>query len=140
MAHKRGALPSINNLVDVYNLISLRWKCSLGAHDMDRLSLPIQFRILEGTENFIPLGNVDRDSCNEGEFGYVDSENRLICRLDVRQAEFSKITPKTTNVLLIVGGTTVQRKTEMEEIFDEAIARISEVCGGDSQIVHFPEF
>ena len=37
LALKRGAIPAINNLVDTYNLVSLRWNCSLGAHDLDRL-------------------------------------------------------------------------------------------------------
>ena len=32
-AWKRGKLPEVNNLVDAYNLVSLRTRCSLGAHD-----------------------------------------------------------------------------------------------------------
>src|SRR5438874_441931 len=32
LAHKRGDLPAINNLVDAYNLASVRSLCSMGAH------------------------------------------------------------------------------------------------------------
>jgi DNA/RNA-binding domain of Phe-tRNA-synthetase-like protein len=40
-----------------------------------------------------------------GEYGYVDAADRLLCRLDVRQADFSKVTQRTRNLLLIVEGT-----------------------------------
>src|SRR5579862_4189172 len=56
-ALKRGRLPAINSLVDAYNLVSIRSCCSLGAHDLDRLALPISLRILAGNEVFTPLGS-----------------------------------------------------------------------------------
>src|SRR5438128_1867297 len=34
-ALKRGDLPTVNCLVDAYNLVSIRSLCSLGAHDLD---------------------------------------------------------------------------------------------------------
>ena len=44
---KRGAIPTINNLVDTYNLVSLKWNCSLGAHDLDRLAPPVRAPVPE---------------------------------------------------------------------------------------------
>src|SRR5262245_47185355 len=49
-AFKRGDLPTINNLVDVYNLVSIRTSCSLGAHDLDKIALPVSLRLLDGSE------------------------------------------------------------------------------------------
>src|SRR5262245_43057770 len=40
-ALKRGELPAINSLVDAYNLVSIRTLCSLGAHDLDTIALPV---------------------------------------------------------------------------------------------------
>src|SRR5438067_6167980 len=101
-AHKRGDLPVINNLVDAYNLVSVRSSCSLGAHDLDRITIPVSLRFLDGSESFTPLGSDQSVRTTAGEYGYVDACNRLLCRLDILQADFSKVTEATSNVLLIV--------------------------------------
>lgn len=135
LALKKCAIPAINNLVDAYNLVSLRWSCSLGAHDLDRLAPPVELRFLSGDEVFVPLGSREPETFGRGEFGYVDAENRMICRLDVRQAEFSKITPETTDVLLIVGATRAQDPRDVERILAETVDRVTEACGGQGQIL-----
>ena len=43
-ALRRGSLPVVNALVDAYNLVSIRSGCSLGAHDLDKLLLPVSLR------------------------------------------------------------------------------------------------
>src|SRR3954451_12211637 len=48
-ALKRGDLPAINSLVDAYNLVSVRSLCSLGAHDIDRITLPVSLHMLTGS-------------------------------------------------------------------------------------------
>ena len=94
LALKRGELPAINSLVDAYNLVSLRTRCSLGAHDLDAIALPVSLRLLTGQESFTPLGENVPAAVVPGEYGYVDAANRLLCRLDVRQADFSKVTER----------------------------------------------
>ena len=84
LALKRGELPAINSLVDAYNLVSLRTRCSLGAHDLDAIALPVRLRLLTGQESFTPLGENVPAAVSPGEYGYVDAANRLLCRLDVR--------------------------------------------------------
>ena len=137
-AIKHGALPAINNFVDAYNLMSLRSKCSLGAHDLDRIALPVTLRFLRGDESFIPLGSNEVKKVKAGEFGYVDAQDRLLCRLDVVQADFSKLTAETKNVLLINEGTTAHAPDELKKIFDETIALLQGRCGGTAEVVAFP--
>ena len=138
MALKRGRLAQINNMVDAYNLMSVRSICSFGAHDIDKLALPIQLRLLQGDEEFIPIGSHQKEACAAGEFAYVDSAKRVICRLDVRQAEFSKITPKADSVLLIIGATTALSFSQLEVLFSETTDLITKYCGGTFKTVHFP--
>ena len=138
MALKRGRLAQINNLVDAYNLMSARSICSLGAHDLDKLALPIELRLLQGSEEFIPMGSHQKEACAAGEFAYVDSSRRVICRLDVRQAEFSKITPETDSVLLIIGATTALSFSRLQVLFSETADLITKYCGGTSETAHFP--
>lgn len=137
-ALKRGTLPAVNNLVDAYNLVSLRTKCSLGAHDLDCLEVPVELRLFRGDESFQPLGSGEDSQVTPGEFGYVDAANRVICRLDSLQAEFSKVTQNTKNVLLIVESTTVHEPEHLESVFHETMATVQKFCDGTAQIVALP--
>ncbi len=138
-AWRRGDLPIINNLVDAYNLVSIRSSCSLGAHDLDRISLPVMLRLLDGTELFTPLGSDQPIPSKAGEFGYVDVSNRLLCRLDILQADFSKVTEATTNALLIVEGTAAHAPRIIEQALKDAIQVVSHYCGGKAEVVSLPQ-
>jgi DNA/RNA-binding domain of Phe-tRNA-synthetase-like protein len=138
LALERSTLPAINSLVDAYNLVSVRSLCSMGAHDLDRIALPVTLRLLTGEETFTPLGGDREVPVTAGEFGYVDADNRVLCRLDVRQADFSKVTTATRNALLIIEGTTTHSPHSFQRAFDEAVALITRHCGGTAEVVAFP--
>src|SRR5262249_36692023 len=82
-ALRRQDLPAINTLVDAYNLVSVRSRCSLGAHDLDRITLPVTLRMFTGAESFTPLGRTTPEAVSLKEFGYVDATGRVLCRLDL---------------------------------------------------------
>jgi DNA/RNA-binding domain of Phe-tRNA-synthetase-like protein len=134
-ALKRGDLPCINSLVDAYNLVSVRCLCSLGAHDLDRITLPVSLRMLTGTEPFTPLGSITETPVAAGEFGYIDGAGRVLCRLDLLQADFSKVTTATQNALFIIEGTATHAPAAMRQAFDDAIALIARHCGGVAEVI-----
>lgn len=138
-ALKRGDLPAVNSLVDAYNLVSVRSLCSLGAHDLDALSTPVLLQLLTGRESFTPLGSDTPAAVVPGEYGYVDARDRLLCRLDVVQADFSKVTEQTVNALLIIEGTDAHAPEALKRTFDEAIAGVTRWCGGEAEVVAFPD-
>jgi DNA/RNA-binding domain of Phe-tRNA-synthetase-like protein len=137
-AVKRGDLPAVNNLVDAYNLASIRSKCSLGAHDLDRITCPVALKVLTGLETFTPLGHTDAQPIVAGEYGYVDAADRLLCRLDVLQADFSKVTAQTRHALLIVEATATHPPAIVRQAFEQAIALVTRSCGGSAEIVLSP--
>lgn len=137
---KRGDLPSVNSLVDAYNLMSVRTKCSMGAHDLDRIAIPVELRLFGGDETFTPLGSNEAAAVIAGEYGYVDAENRVLCRLDLLQAEFSKVTSRTSNVLLIIEGTTSHAPETVRRAFTDTITLVRTCCGGEADIVALPDF
>ena len=137
LALKKGELPAINNLVDAYNLMSLRFKASLGAHDLDRIALPVELRLLVGDEPFTLLGQTEAVAVVAGEFGYVDGANRLLCRLDVVQADFSKVTASTSDALLIIEATTAHDEATREELLRETVAIVARECGGTAEVIEF---
>ncbi len=137
-ALKRGDLPAINSLVDAYNLVSIRTLCSLGAHDLDALTPPVTLRILTGGESFTPLGSSAAVPVTPGEFGYVDAASRVLCRLDVLQTDFSKVTTATRNALLIIEGTTAHAPEAFAQAFAEAVELITRYCGGTAEVIASP--
>lgn len=129
-AWKLGTLPAINNLVDAYNLMSLRTRCSLGAHDLGHAAAPVELRLFRGTESFRPLGFDGPRQVRAGEFGYVDAQERVICRLDSLQADFSRITANTTDALLIIESTTAQTREQLDSVVADVAAAIDRYCAG----------
>jgi DNA/RNA-binding domain of Phe-tRNA-synthetase-like protein len=137
-ALRRGDLPGVNSLVDAYNLVSVRSLCSLGAHDLDRIAPPVSLRLLTGQESFTPLGRDAPVPVVAGEYGYVDAEDRVLCRLDILQADFSKVTTVTKNVLLIVEGTAGHRPQALRQAVADVIELVTQHCGGTADVVAFP--
>jgi len=131
---KHGTLPAINNLVDAYNLVSVLTHCSLGAHDAATFSLPVELRILSGEESFRPLGSPLPQAVVAGEFGYVDSDQQLLCRLDSLQADFSKVTESSRDVLVIVEATTATPEEAHRAAVELTRETIQAECGGTAEV------
>jgi DNA/RNA-binding domain of Phe-tRNA-synthetase-like protein len=137
-ALKRGDLPAVNNLVDAYNLASVRALCSLGAHDLGRIALPVALRLLDGRETFTPLGRTAAVAVVPGEYAYVDARDRVLCRLDLVQAEFSKVTGETTSALLIIEGTAAHPPGAVRQAAADAAELVTRHCGGTAEVVALP--
>src|SRR5438132_1655039 len=73
-----------------------------------------------------------------GEFGYVDAQGRVLCRLDVVQAEFSKVTAATGNALLIVEGTVSHAPELLRQAVAAAVRLVTGHCGGTAEVVAEP--
>ena len=101
---KHGDLRAINPIVDIYNYVALKHRLSCGAHDVDQLSGRIQLTQTTGDELFKPLGKAAERAVPKGEYAYVDGTNRVICRLECKQAQHSAVSDATTNVAIIVQG------------------------------------
>ena len=129
-ARTRCTLPAINNLVDCYNLISLQSLCSLGAHDLDRVSLPVRLQQFTSEQTFVPLGNPEPQTVLCGEFGYVDQQERVLCRRDSLQADFSKVTTDTRSVILIVEATDTTSSAALTQLLQRAADDVQKQCGG----------
>jgi DNA/RNA-binding domain of Phe-tRNA-synthetase-like protein len=138
-ALKRASLPVVNSLVDAYNLVSIRSGCSLGAHDLDRITLPVALRLLNGGEKFTPLGAEAEAVVNAGEYGYVDGRGRVLCRLDVVQADFSKVTADTVHALLIAEATTYHSPTALRQALNAATEAVLRQCGGTVESIFYPD-
>jgi len=104
---KHKSLRPINPIVDTYNYISIKNKVSIGAHDMEHINGNVELRLTNGNEKFIPLGKDKPQIIHSGEYGYIDDSNEVICRLDCRQCDKTKISSNTKSCLFIIQGNDV---------------------------------
>ena len=82
----------VNLAVDIYNLISMETGICLGAHDLKGVNGNITLRFTTGTEKFLPLGQTEPKEVKANEYSYIDDRNEILCRLEIRQVEKTKVT------------------------------------------------
>lgn len=133
-----GRLPHINLLVDIYNLVSVKTRLSLGAHDVSAVCGNIHLRLTTGEEHFWPLGSDAPKPVGRGEYAYVDDENNILCRLEVRQGERTKIMPDTTDCFCIVQGNPATESEYLGATTEELIALMQRFCGGQARVLYTP--
>lgn len=138
MLYKTGTWPHVNLLVDIYNLVSLTSRLALGAHDADHLGGNVHLRMTDGTENFFPIGAQGPDQVKAGEYAYVDDDNDIICRLEVRQVEKSKVSLETVNCFYIVQGNPVTDSEYLRIHTEKLIELTQRFCGGQERMLYKP--
>jgi DNA/RNA-binding domain of Phe-tRNA-synthetase-like protein len=117
---RKGVMPRINPFVDLYNAVSLETRLSLGAHDVAKLTGGVTLKLARGTERFVPLGAGEPEPVQAGEYVYVDDSDELICRLEHRQCEKTRVDAGTTACFCIVQG---HRRTPAQTL-DAALNRL----------------
>lgn len=132
---KREDLVHINKAVDIYNIISIESKLCLGAHDIDKITGNVTLKITDGSETFIPLGSDDLKPIKAGEYSFVDDDNDIICWLDIRQVDKTKVTDESKNVLYLIIGNKENTYEELEKVASEIINITLKYCGGESTII-----
>lgn len=133
---KNGRLPRINLLVDIYNLVSVETRLALGAHDIARIAGNVHLRTTTGGERFVPLGTAEPKPVRPGGYAYVDDANDVICLLEVKQVEKTKVTVDTTDVLFILQG---NAQTGPEAIWlaaDRLATLVKQFCGGTGRFLY----
>ena len=123
-------LYDINTCVDAYNVVVLRNRVSLGAFDVDNMKLPFSLEIAEGGEEIDLLGVDGVTKINKGEVFYADQIGPYNLDFNFRDAERTKITENTKNILINVDGVYEVTENDVKESLDEAIEMITKYCGG----------
>ena len=125
----------INKAVDIYNLISLDSKLALGAHNMDYVDGNVTLRFTDGTEKYVPLGQEEPVPVNPHEYCYCDDSNEVLCRLEIRQVNKTKVDETARNVFYIVEGNAATPDELLQKTAQEIIDTTVRYCGGAGHIV-----
>lgn len=132
---KRGNIPSINLLVDIYNLISVQSKLALGAHDVKYIGGNVTLRLTKGNENFHPIAYPEAKAIAKNEYAYIDDDNDVLCRLEVRQCEKTKVTLDTSDVFYIIQGNLHTTENDLSIATEQLIDLTTEFCGGTAEVI-----
>lgn len=132
---KKQQFSSINPVVDIYNIISMETKLALGAHDIDHVAGNLSLRLTQGNENFIPLGQSEAKTVPEGVYSYVDDERDIVCYLEIRQVDKTKITQESHHIFYIVQGNKETSWELIDQVAREIIDITTHFCGGEGKIL-----
>lgn len=129
-------LPSINALVDLYNMVSLETGLCLGCDDLDRTSGGLAFRFSRPNDSFLDMGAEAGDDPNdppkEGEVVYADARQVLCRRWNWRQDARTSVSPETRRAVLTAQSNGVG---DVETAASRLAGLIDRECAGACRIV-----
>jgi DNA/RNA-binding domain of Phe-tRNA-synthetase-like protein len=102
---KQGSIPSIGALVDLGNLVSIRYGLPVSVMDQRPMTGGTTVRFAAGDETFTDLGSGARETPEPGEVIFVDEAGLVSARRWCwRQSAESASGPDTTEILVTVEG------------------------------------
>ena len=102
---KQGSIPSINTLVDIGNLVSIRHALPVAVFDLASIESGLVVRFAAGEETFIDLGSGATETPDPGEVIFIDAAGHVAARRWCwRQSASSASSVTTTDMLVTVEG------------------------------------
>ncbi len=130
---KKGDIPSINTLVDLGNLVSIRYALPVAIFDTRALQGAVMVRFASGSERFTPLGEAETEHPEPGEVIFADERDLVIARRWCwRQSEESAAQPETTNALITVEAHHAQGRADVGAALADLLALLEQYAGGTS--------
>ncbi len=126
-------IPCINTLVDAYNLASIKTEIALAAFDANKLKGNLLMRFAEEGEKFLGIGMEKPMLLQGGEIVISDSE-KLVAIYPYRDADSTKITEKTKNVMLLVCGVPGIGEETLQNAAQVALEYITHFCCGEGKM------
>ena len=128
---KKGDIPSINTLVDIGNLVSIRYALPVAVFDMRLLQGVVTVRFARGNEQYTILGQADEDPPVPGEVIFADEAGMVIARRWCwRQSEPSAAQMETTSALITIEGHHTEARHDIEAALQDLQALLHRYAEG----------
>lgn len=125
-------IPSVNNVVDAYNLASIKTCIALAAFDEGQLKGELTLRFAREGEEFLGIGMKKPMRLGGGEVVVADEE-KLVAIYPYRDSDLSKVVESTKNVLLLVCGVPGIGWDMLARAGEVALEYVTEFCGGEAR-------
>ncbi|GCE46698.1 DNA/RNA-binding domain of Phe-tRNA-synthetase-like protein [Thermosporothrix hazakensis] len=128
---KKGDIPSINLLVDLGNLISIRYALPIAVCDMQAAQGAITVHFARGEERFTILGEVEAEHPEPGEVIFSDETGLVYARRWCwRQSEQSAAKSTTTDAIITVEGHHADARRDVLAALTDLRELLSKYAGG----------
>jgi len=127
------ALPCINALVDIGNLVCLRHLLPVGGHSIEALQDDMELRMASGEEEFIPFGSERMEHPLPGEVVFCEGPIVLTRRWIWRQAQHTLTLPETQAIEINVDGLPPTGPAEIELACRDLVELVGQFCGGEAR-------
>ena len=131
---KEGKVSVQGKLNNLYNIITLDSRLSIGMHDIDKINGNVTLNIAKQNQPYIPIEGEEK-IINKGEYVYTDSKD-IIYKLEVKQSKKTVISENTKNVFITIEGNEATSAEYLLEVAGEVIDLITTYCGGTAQIIY----
>jgi len=128
-------IPNISNVVDAYNLASLETIIPLSGFDRDLVSPPLEIRLSNEKDEFKGIG-MDKLVKLSEKILLVADKKQILCIYPYRDADATKITEKTKNVMIIGYGAPSISKDQLIDAVKKALTYIERIAGGKKETVN----
>ena len=128
---KGSPVGSIAPTVDITNAISLKHAFPIGAENMDAFQGNLHLGIMQGGEDFWPIGSDKSEPPLPGEIAYYDDEG-VICRCwNWRDGKRTEVNDDTTKEFIAMECVEPERVGELQIALDELAALLSKYVGAE---------
>ena len=103
---------------------------SVGAFDIDKMSLPAKLQFGVEGDKVLLIGNKEPVSFTSKELLYYDQEGAYNLDLNYRDSQRTMVTDNTKNILINVDGIFDVTPEKVQKTLNEAIEKIIKYCGG----------
>jgi DNA/RNA-binding domain of Phe-tRNA-synthetase-like protein len=129
---KKGDIPSLNTLVDIGNLVSIRYALPVAVFDVRALRGAITVHVADGTERFTPLGEAAVEQPEAGEVVFSDETKLVVARRWCwRQSDESAAREATTDAIITVEAQHPAGRADVERALRDLLKLLAEHAGGD---------
>jgi len=129
---KKGDIPGINAIVDICNLVSIRYALPVAAIDLRAVQGKITVHFASGQEDFIPLGESAAEHPEPGEVIFSDEAALVVARRWCwRQSAESAAQESTQEALFTIEAQHGRGGEMVEQAFNDLQQLLVEYVGGE---------
>lgn len=122
-------IPKINTWVDAYNLVSITTAIPIASFDADLLDGGLLMREANAGEQFLGIAMKKPVVLSGGE-AVIQDDERLVAIYPYRDADYSKVSQNTKNVLMLMCGAPGITKIKLNNAANQAMDVLLRFCGG----------
>lgn len=132
---KKGDIPSINTLVDIGNLVSIRYALPVAVFDVRSLTGAVTVQFADGSERYTTLGEAEIDHPAPGEVVFADETGLVVARRWCwRQSEQSAAQAETTDAIITIEAHHANARRDIEAALKDLLHLLHEYAGGSYEM------